>query len=128
VAIKRAFPKGPRMPSPAPRVAYAARDEDHESNLAWDMVEVHRDALSLRQRNNIFLALGCQDFLTVITQVLESIERRGQVLDDRLAWRVLEWLSCYRQHAAEPRLRSLAERCMKNQGPFPAKFTLRRRS
>jgi hypothetical protein len=116
MAIKRAFPKGPRQLSEKPRVAHAVRDEDHESNLAWDLVEQHRDGLTVRQRNEIFLKLGCRDFVAVISEVLESIGRTGHVVDGRLAERLLAWLPHYREHATGARLRILVDRCVGDQG------------
>jgi hypothetical protein len=119
MAIKRAFPKGPRLLSEKPRVAHAVRDEDHESNLAWDLVEKHRDTLTVRQRDEIFLKLGCRDFVAVISDVLESIGRTGHVVDRRLAERLTAWLPRYREHAAGARLRTLVDRCIGDQGRGP---------
>jgi hypothetical protein len=116
MAIKRAFPKGPRRLSEKPRIAHAVLDADHESNLAWDLVEMHRDTLTVGQRDEIFLKLGCREFVAVIAEVLESIDRTGRVVDGRLAERLLAWLPRYREHPAGARLRILVSRCIGDQG------------
>lgn len=71
----------------------------NEADLAWDLVEDHRAALTEAERDMAFVNLGVGDFTTVIRDVLAAVLRENQTLSSAHAAEVEGWIECYVQHA-----------------------------
>jgi hypothetical protein len=122
-------PKRPRMQSTPIPARYGERDGEHEANLAWDLVEAYRSNLSRRERDELFIRLGCRDFSVVIEQVLHSVVRSGQLLSEDDSSRASRWLSGFPDNAAPVRISDLLQQCSTSRrephGRSPAWATLR---
>jgi hypothetical protein len=72
----------------------------HEGDLAWDLVDEHRDALTHAERDTAFVNLGVGDYTTVIRDVLGAVMRKQVPLSAETTVKVEAWIDCYAQHAA----------------------------
>lgn len=71
----------------------------HEGDLAWDLVDNHRDDLTPAERDMAFVNLGVGDYTTVIRDVLSAVLRAQRPLSAETKAKVKAWIDCYAQHA-----------------------------
>ncbi|WP_197378489.1 hypothetical protein [Mycolicibacterium mengxianglii] len=71
----------------------------NESDLAWNLVDDHRDVLTQAERDMAFVNLGVGEFTTVIRDVLGAVQRARQPLSAETTANVEAWIDCYAQHA-----------------------------
>lgn len=71
----------------------------NEADLAWDLVDEHRAALTQAERDMAFVNLGVGEFTIVIRDVLSAVMREKQPLSPEYADKVAAWIDCYAQHA-----------------------------
>lgn len=71
----------------------------NEGDLAWDLVDGHRSALTPAERDMAFVNLGVGDFTTVIRDVLGAVLRERRPLSAETTAEVDAWIECYAQHA-----------------------------
>jgi hypothetical protein len=71
----------------------------NEADLAWDLVDEHRAAMTQAERDMAFVNLGVGEFTIVIRDVLSAVMRENQPLSAEYADKVAAWIDCYAQHA-----------------------------
>jgi hypothetical protein len=71
----------------------------NEADLAWDLVDEHRAAMTQAERDMAFVNLGVGEFTIVIRDVLSAVLREKQSLSPAYAAEVEAWIDCYAQHA-----------------------------
>lgn len=70
----------------------------NEAELAWDLVDEHRDALTQGERDMAYVNLGVGEFTTVIRDVLGAVLREQRTLSAPHAADVQAWIDCYALH------------------------------
>lgn len=78
----------------------AMKKPPHEGDLAWDLLDGHRDALTPAERDMAFVNLGVGDYTTVIRDVLSAVLRKQVPLSVETTAKVEAWIDFYAQHAA----------------------------
>jgi hypothetical protein len=76
-----------------------SKKRPNEADLAWDLVDDHRDTLTAAERDMAFVNLGVGDFTTVIRDVLRAVLRERKPLSAENVASVEAWIECYSQHA-----------------------------
>ncbi|AQA02129.1 hypothetical protein BVC93_06470 [Mycobacterium sp. MS1601] len=70
----------------------------NEADLAWDLVDDHRDALTQAERDMAFVNLGVGEYTIVIRDVLGAVLRERQSLSAEHAGKVEAWVGFYSLH------------------------------
>lgn len=66
-----------------------------EDDLAWRLVEEHRDLLTAEECTAVFVDLGIGEYLAAIRRVLKSVGAQGRTLSAASASAVRAWIDCY---------------------------------
>lgn len=67
----------------------------HEGDLAWDLVDQHRDCLTPEERDRAFVHLGIGEFPPVIRSVLNALVRERKTLSANSVTDVQAWIDNY---------------------------------
>jgi hypothetical protein len=71
----------------------------NEVDLAWDLVDVHRNELTQAQCDMAFVNLGAAEYTTVIRDVLTAVLQSGLPLSADYTEKVEGWVDFYSQQA-----------------------------
>jgi len=82
-------------------------DDEAETDLAWDLVELVSLHISERNRTDVYTAIGAGDCYAAIGTLLETIVGASLPVPFALAARVNDWHHPYAHHADAPRLHEL---------------------
>lgn len=78
-----------------------------DSPLAWQLAEAARDDLAIDERNDVYIAIATGDVFWALVFLLNTIVQSGRAVPVHLADDLERWISAYRDHPDEPRLRNL---------------------
>lgn len=67
----------------------------HEADIAWDLVEEHRDSLTDAERSSAYVHLGVDDYPPVVATILTAVARAGDTLPSATVGRLRSWIELY---------------------------------
>ena len=78
-----------------------------ETQLAWDLAEIAKGCLKRAQRNQVYVTIGVGDAFAAVKFLLEGIVRSQVTIPSETLLKLNSWVSSYRDHPEEARLRGL---------------------